>query len=226
MAELRRIAHIDPNVQFGDGWFYVGSPNGAVRRQGDITQTGHIAHDCEWGAGSTDNTIQWRSEVTVDDLIALVPESARRAIDEPAIFLSPPGPGYVNLGMWLAVSNADPITLTVGNHATGPWVDVTATLTTSTWDMGNGDTITCTGPGTVLQPDDPGWNSTDEGPCGYTYRQPTPDDDTITITTTATWTVTWNTSDGRTNPQPPDTITVTNTTTYDIDEIQTVGTSG
>lgn len=226
MTELRRITHIDPNVQIGDGWFYVSALGGAVRRQGDRVQAGYIAYDCEWGARSAESDIEWRDEVTVDDLIPLVPESARRAIDNPEIFVSPPDRGFVNLGMWLAVSNAEPITLVVGDRATGPWVEVTATLTTSAWNMGNGDTVTCGGPGVVLRAGDPGWNSIGEGPCGYTYRNATPDDDTVTVSATATWTVTWLASDGRTNPTPADTIVVSNSTAYDVDEVQTVGATG
>jgi hypothetical protein len=92
--------------------------------------------------------------------------------------------------------------------------------------MGNGDTVTCDGPGVVLNPGAPGWESIEEGPCGYTYRTATNGDDTVTVAATATWTVTWLASDGRTNPAPADTIVVSSSTTYDIDEIQTVGTSG
>lgn len=226
MAELRRIARIDPNVQFGDGWFYVSAAGGAVRRQGDRVQTGYIAYSCERGASNQTDDIRWLDEVTVDDLIPLVPEAARRAIDNPQIFMNPPSPGYVNLGMWLAVTNAETITLPVGDRAAGPWIEVTATLTTSSWNMGNGDIVTCDGPGVVLNPGDPGWDTADEGPCGYTYRRATPGDDTVTVSATATWTVTWVASDGRTNPEPADTIVVTSTTAYDIDEVQTVGTSG
>lgn len=226
MNELRRITHIDPNVQIGDGWFYVSAPGGAVRRQGDTVEVGYIAYVCERGASNTANDIEWIDEVTVDDLIALVPESARRAISDPAIFMNPPGVGYVYVGMWLAVSNAEPIFLVVGDRAGGPWVEVTATLTQSSWDMGNGDTVTCDGPGVMLHPGDRGWNRVDEGPCGYTYRHATPDDETVTVSATATWTVTWLASDGRTNPEPADTIVVSSSTAYDIDEVQTVGTSG
>jgi hypothetical protein len=226
MADLFEVFRIEPNMQIGDGWFYTSAPGGAVRRKGDVVEIARITHNCDAGARYGNDYVDFVPEVTVDDLIAVVPESARRAIDEPVIFINPPDRGIVNLGMWLAVSNAEPITLTVGDRTAGPWVEVTAILTQSTWDMGNGDTVTCDGPGEELHRGDPGWDSVDEGPCGYTYRDATPDDDTVTITATATWTVTWLASDGRTNPTPPDTIVVSNTTTYDIDEIQTVGTSG
>lgn len=226
MSDLRRIAFMDPNIQFGDGWYYASAPEGAVRRQGDRVQTGHISYGCEWGARYVDNTIQWRDDVTVDDLIPLVPEAASRAIDPPDMFMSPPDTGFVNLGLWLAVSNAEPISLVVGDRAGGPWVEVTATLTTSSWDMGNGDIVTCDGPGVVLEPGDPGWDSIDEGPCGYTYREYTSGDDRFTVSATATWTVTWVASDGRTNPAPADTIVVTSSAPYRVVEIQTVGASG
>lgn len=226
MSHLRQIAFMDPNIQFGDGWYYASGPDGAVRRQGDRVQTGYIAYNCELGASNQTDDIRWRDEVTVDDLIALVPESASRAIDPPDMFMSPPETGTVNLGMWLAVRNAEPISLVVGDRAGGPWVEVTATLTTSSWDMGNGDIVTCDGPGVVLEPGDPGWDSIDEGPCGYTYREFTPGDDRFTISATATWTVTWVASDGRTNPAPADTIVVTSSAPYRVVEIQTVGASG
>jgi hypothetical protein len=131
--------------------------------------------------------------------------------------------------MWLAVSNAEPITLPLGNFQTGPWVRVTATITETYWDMGNDearndDDFTCDGPGEVLTKDDPGWDSVEQGPCGYTYDWFSPDDEPFVIEATATWTVTWTASDGRGGTSTP--IERTSTLDYAVGEIQTVGESG
>jgi hypothetical protein len=229
MTDLREPTGVDPNLQFGDGWLYSGSPQGAVRRNRTtgIVETGRTAFACEAGARHPNGYIIWGDgdPVSVDDLISQVGPSARDRVQPPQLFVNPPPPvGIVNLGMWLAVPNNAPIELVVGNRQTGPWVEVTATLTATEWDMGNGDTVECTGPGEVVEKGDPGWDSTDEGPCGYTYTQHTPDDETYTISVTATWSVSWVASDGRSRVEDP--ILVSNSIDYDVDEIQTVGAGG
>ncbi len=229
MVDLREPTGVDPNTQFGDGWLYSGTPQGAVRRNRTtgIVETGRTAFACEAGARYPNGYVIWGDgdPVTVDDLISQVGPFARERVPAPELFVNPPPPvGIVNLGMWLAVPNSATIELPVGDQVNGPWVRITATLAETNWDMGNGDTVECTGPGEIVEEGDPGWDSIDEGPCGYTYTQHTPGDETVTITVTATWTVSWIASDGRTgNPDP---IILSSTIAYDVDEIQTVGASG
>ncbi len=229
MADLRNPTGVDPNIQFGDGWLYSGSPQGAIRRNRStgLVETGQTAYGCDRGTRYPNGHIIWGDgdPVTVDDLLTQVGPAASEAVPFPEVVVNPPPPlGIVNLGMWLAVTNSEPVTLPVGDEVNGPWIRITATLTGTEWDMGNGDTVDCTGPGETVEEGDPGWNSPDEGPCGYTYTQHTPDDDTYTITATATWSVSWVASDRRSGTVDP--IVLTNSVAYDVDEIQTVGASG
>ncbi|HSM66141.1 MAG TPA: hypothetical protein VK860_07540, partial [Ilumatobacteraceae bacterium] len=88
----------------------------------------------------------------------------------------------------------------------------------TSWAMGNGDVVTCAGPGVpIADHDDPG-----EGPCGYTYRRPSPDGAPYEISVTAIWTVTYLSSGGS---GTAGTVDRTLTFPYDVDEIQTIGES-
>jgi hypothetical protein len=225
---VRDVTRVDPTLQIGDGWFDTSGAGGAIRRQGANVETGWMTHSCQAGAPYRNGFIDWRDEITVEDLIAAIPQAAEEAVPQPELFVNPPG-GVVNFGMWLAVSNSAPITLRLGHFDTGPWVVVTATITETAWDMGHDDsktddTFTCEGPGVVLTEDDPGWHSVEQGPCGFTDDWFSPDDEPFVIEATATWTVTDNTSDGRNGTSTP--IARTDSLEYAVGEIQTVGESG
>lgn len=69
-------------------------------------------------------------------------------------------------------------------------VTATARLDRVVWDMGDGRSTTCTGPGT---PWSPGAGNGNSPTCGYTFRassvrQP---DQRYTITATSYWTIDW-----------------------------------
>ena len=84
--------------------------------------------------------------------------------------------------------------------------------------MGNGDVVRCDGPGVAIVDTD----TLDEGPCGYTYRRSSPEDDPYTMSVTATWLVTYQSSAGSGSAGSIDrTLSVD----YDVDEIQTIGVS-
>ena len=71
-----------------------------------------------------------------------------------------------------ATATAGPVTTTA-----------TATPTKVVWDMGNGHSVTCDGPGTVYSPSAP--NATTN--CSYTWGRP----GTYQVTATLYWSVTW-----------------------------------
>ena len=112
----------------------------------------------------------------------------------PTAHFDPVGSSVVNLATWLWI-DADiwhryAVTATVGAVS----ATAVATPTSVTWTMGNGDTTTCDGPGTVYGP---AQSSTD---CSYTYTttslgQPSadgnPDDGAYVVVPTVTWSVTW-----------------------------------
>jgi hypothetical protein len=109
----------------------------------------------------------------------------------PLIHFSPTGQQLVNLPTWLWL---DPQTWTAQSAtATVPGISVTATATPTfvTWSMGDGNIVTCTGPGTAYAPSA---NPSSRSPsCGYTYRRASSGqpDSTFTVTATVHWSVTW-----------------------------------
>ena len=122
----------------------------------------------------------------------------------------------MNLGLWLALAGQEP--LTVRAEAGPHWAEATVTLASTSWSMGNGDVVTCDGPGSPIVDTE----TIDEGPCGYTYRRSSPDDAPYRLSVTATWTVDYVSSGGSGTAGMVDrTVSVD----YDVDEIQTIGIS-
>ena len=78
----------------------------------------------------------------------------------------------------------EPITAEAGSA----WITVTPQIGTTTFSFGNGDEVSCDGFGVEIAD----LESVDEGPCGYTLRQP--GDSTITIT--STWDLPYSSSAG------------------------------
>ncbi|MET8380885.1 ATP/GTP-binding protein [Streptomyces microflavus] len=103
------------------------------------------------------------------------------------------GTYVVGMPMWM---HLDPSPNTFGPaeaSATAGGVTVTATakVTTVRWDMGDGTTITCHGPGTPYTADQ-GKNMSPD--CGHRYQRTASDkpDGRYRGTATATWSITWN----------------------------------
>ena len=180
-------------------------------------------------AGATRLTVTeargWRwvavTPPTADILIPDLTLVVTGRIQPPISAINPPYEAAINLGLWFAVANPDDI---VATGRLGPlWATGTATLTSTTFDPGNGTTpISCPGGGEPIP--DAQRDDVAQGPCGYTYRSY--DDvlnDDLVITATTNWTITWDTSDGTGENEPPETRTRTNTYPYDVNEIQTVG---
>ena len=207
-----------PNVVPPDGG--IPNPNDQIIRDlpDGRSETGWI-RNCP---GGNNEPFYWAA-AAIDpvDLIpsALARARSRLAAPTPAINPDAAAGGIVNLGMWLAVD--DPGTTTARASLAGVWAQVTAQPTNITVDLGNGDTVTCADLGTPI-PDD-ALDSLDEGPCGYTYRQSSPDDEPYQLTITTNHAITWSTSSGASGTLNP--IARSATIDYDVDEIQTVGIS-
>ena len=102
------------------------------------------------------------------------------------IEMAPPDghPQLVNVATWLWVNPTTwhPVTATA---TAGPvTTTATATPTKVIWDMGDGSTVTCVGPGTPYDPSAPNATST----CSYTWSTA----GTYTVTATIYWSVTWS----------------------------------
>ncbi len=135
---------------------------------------------------------------TVDEAIALVGDLMSQRVPDPELDVSPSVEqgALVDFGLWLALANADPISVQAGDDD-GPWARATATVSSTTWDMGNGDDVTCDGSGVAITSGSPQFYSPDPGPCGYRYPTTSPYGEPFTLTVTASWAVTWTASDGR-----------------------------
>lgn len=153
-------------------------------------------------------------------------ELAARALasinrQRPTVHVAPDpdnGPGLVGLPVWLwtdraaAPSRNNPIRASASER--GVTVTISAYVERIVWNMGNGDTVTCTGPGTPY--DGRGGKSPT---CGYDGYPKSSGDGTYTITATAHWVVPWTSSSGAS-----DTIrnTLTASDQIEIDELQVV----
>jgi len=167
---------------------------------------------------------------TVDDLLPGAYDDAVSQIPLPdASVISPPleQGSLVNFGMWLAVPEVVPVTARA--EAGGVWAEVTATLTSTTFDMGNGDVVECEGTGEILTSESPSWDTDEASPsCGYTYEWPSApqftgtDDLAYHLTITTHWEVRGTGSDGRDVAMTP--VDIPFEFTYQVREVQTVGT--
>jgi hypothetical protein len=123
--------------------------------------------------------------VQVNPVVVAQQAASRLAFGSPTIEMAPPDgdPQLLGVTTWLWI---DP----------GAWQDKTASATAGTvtatataapskvvWDMGNGDSVTCEGPGTPYSASDP--NATTD--CSYTWPQA----GSYTVTATVYWSVSW-----------------------------------
>ncbi|GGK36849.1 hypothetical protein GCM10010124_31910 [Pilimelia terevasa] len=121
---------------------------------------------------------------------------ARLPIRGPRIGTAPrrEGAGLVGLPVWLwtAVSPATWGPATASASAGGITVTATANAASIRWRMGDGQSVTCTRPGTPFRPEvvAAGASSPD---CGYVYRMPSRSQPggAYAVTAVTTWNVTW-----------------------------------
>jgi hypothetical protein len=166
----------------------------------------------------------WHRTTPPDPAVLLEPvtDEVIRSIPDPTFDINPAERGIYQLGMWLAVTPVEPVVAEA--RADTVWARATATLTDTTFDMGNGDPITCDGFGDPIT--ESAKDEVEQSPiCGYTYTTNPDDVDGYTITVTTRWVVTWELSDGGTGTHTPD-ITLTTTRDYPVGEIVTTGVSG
>ncbi len=160
------------------------------------------------------------TSITVQDLVGALRDRARQSAPAPVVDMNPAPDigGIVNLGLWLAVEDVRPAPIRV---EAGPlWAEAEMVISSMEWDMGNGDVVQCADVGVRIQDVVPDLNTVDEGPCGYTYRLSSPEDDPYVVTTTVSWSVTYRSSSGSGTIGDIERSSVFD---YDVDEIQTLG---
>lgn len=103
----------------------------------------------------------------------------------PTIRMAPPtgDAQLVGVATWLWIDRGAWRTLSASATAGPVTTTATASPTKVVWSMGDGDSVTCDGPGTPYDPSDP--NATTD--CSYTW--PTPGN--YHVTATVYWSVTW-----------------------------------
>lgn len=181
---------------------------------------------CE-GAGAVD--AYYRAPVWIPDAgpggpsaVKLAEQArSRLVVAGPRVGVSPVGDQLVNLPTWLWLDRAGwgPRSAT----AAVPGVSVTAVArpTWVSWNLGDGTSLTCPGPGTVFPAGgDPGAASPD---CGHVYRRSSAGrpDQACAVTATVHWTVTWAGA-GQSGAFPD--MTTTSTAWWRVAEAQALGT--
>ena len=140
----------------------------------------------------------------------------------PPITMAPAADATQYVGMplwaWLPASSWTPKTTSAA--ADGVTLKMTATPVVADWSMGDGGSMTCTGPGTpypMARPRDDLPHSPD---CGYTYTVPSSSQPNgrFPVSATTHWKVTWSTSSGLSGAEPD--LTATATTRVKVSEIQ------
>ena len=113
-------------------------------------------------------------------------------LPSPKIEANPVGDQLVNLPTWLWLDRGS--WGEVSATASVPGVSVTAVAkpTSVRWSMGDGGSVTCTGPGTPFQAG--GAPKSASPDCGYTYRTSSAGQrgEAFGVTATVNWTVTWS----------------------------------
>ena len=144
------------------------------------------------GPGAVDPMLPiWVSDAQTVPTAPLAPaalaEQAEKelGLPSPAIETAPPNgsPQLVGVATWLWIDPGAWQTLTASATAGPVTATATAVPTKVVWDMGDGDTVTCDGPGTPYSSSDP--DATTD--CSYTW----PDPGSYTVTATVYWSVTW-----------------------------------
>ncbi|WP_242677037.1 hypothetical protein [Streptomonospora litoralis] len=135
------------------------------------------------------------------DVAALAEQArARLELPETDIGSSPPMGGMmvVQFPVWLWIEKDQWEPRTAEVSVAGGSASVTATPREVVWDMGDGNDVTCAGPGTVYDSavHSPGAESPD---CGYSYTLSSKNRPgaTDTVTATIVWDVAWETSSGQ-----------------------------
>jgi len=161
-------------------------------------------------------------EVPPPEPIDLAQEAASDTpLPVPTVGMAPasPIPQLVGLTSFLWIDPAQWATQSASASAGGVTSTVTATPKRVLWDMGNGDSVSCDGPGAPYEPA----LSDEQQPssCRYTYERSSAaaPGETFTVTTTIEWDVVW-VAVGAPGGGPLGTASRSSTTAVQVGEIQ------
>lgn len=142
--------------------------------------------------GSTDLIPVPVGEPAVDPTVLRGEAVDRLALPAPAVGMNPPGDQVVHIESWLWVDKAMWTTYSESVSAGGVTTTVSAIPLSVTWEMGNGDTVVCAGPGTAYDPSRPAADQATD--CAYTYRHSSAGQpgEAYQVTATVEWEVSWS----------------------------------
>ncbi len=144
------------------------------------------------GAVSTQLIPVRQDRPSVDPTVLRDAAVNRLELPAPRLTMNPPGDQVVHVQTWLWIDGAIWRTHSKSASAGGVTATVTATPRRVIWDLGNGHTVTCDGPGT---PYDPSRSSKEQATdCAYTYRHSSAGrpGDAYRVTATVEWEVGWS----------------------------------
>lgn len=153
---------------------------------------------CTFGNGSGPRPLPppvWLADTEAPGEAALARHAlSRLVLPRPEISLSPSvsAPQLVGLPTWLWVEPVWWVSRSATASVPGVSVTATASPVTVRWSTGDGQVVTCEGPGTPYEAGgDPGRSSPD---CGYTYVRSSAGQPggTYELSATVTWEVTWS----------------------------------
>lgn len=147
---------------------------------------------CDVGNGDTSGSIVWIVD-RVDPAQLAAQAEDRVPIPAPAIRMNPDASdgSVVHVPTWLWIDGSQWAPVSAQASAGGVTVTATAAPQSVTWDMGNGDTVVCQGPGTPYDASRPASDQTTD--CSYTYGRSSASqpDGAYLVTATVSWNVTW-----------------------------------
>ena len=145
-----------------------------------------------------DEVGEWLAEVWPQPPVAPTPgqvgQTAESELNLPAPTVSTApsgGKAIVNLESWMWIDPADWTPITKSATADGITATATATPVSVVWDMGDGNQVTCNGPGVAYNTNIPDQDESTN--CGYTYQETSASgpDQKFTITTAIEYDVRW-----------------------------------
>lgn len=143
-------------------------------------------------AGGSTGTVVWVPD-RVDPRVLAEQASDRVPIPNVELGINPnPDQGaVVNVETWLWVNASVWTPVTAQASAGDVVVTATAAPRRVVWDMGNGDRVTCEGPGRPYDPSRPSAEQSTD--CSYTYRKSSAraQGGAYTVTATVVWEVSW-----------------------------------
>ncbi len=142
-----------------------------------------------------------------------------RLLPAPIPLLSPATHSIVHLETWLAVQPVSSVTATA--EIPGMWTSVTATVSSTGFDFGDGLVITCPLTGQIWHGQEPEVSAG----CGHTFRAFDPPDRHRVVRIWLNWDVTWASSNGESGTLDP-VISGQRVIAHPVREIQSIGVRG